>query len=67
MALSMDEQRILVEIESRLRADDPGLAQRLSGHGQTRHSRRMRLIAAFLLVVLGISTVLGSAIAYAFS
>ncbi len=30
MALSMDEQRILAEIERRLSAEDPGLAARLS-------------------------------------
>lgn len=30
MALSMDEQRILAEIERRLAAEDPGLAARLS-------------------------------------
>lgn len=69
MALSMDEQRILVEIESRLKADDPGLARRMSSHGRTRqrHSRRTRLIATFLLVMIGISTVMGSAIAYVFA
>src|SRR5579863_4090687 len=30
MALSMDEQRMLAEIEKRLAAEDPGLATRLS-------------------------------------
>ena len=30
MALSMDEQRMLAEIERRLTAEDPGLATRLS-------------------------------------
>jgi hypothetical protein len=30
MALSMDEQRMLAEIERRLAAEDPGLANRLS-------------------------------------
>ena len=30
MALSMDEQRMLAEIERRLAAEDPGLAARLS-------------------------------------
>ena len=30
MALSMDEQRMLAEIERRLAAEDPGLASRLS-------------------------------------
>jgi len=30
MALSMDEQRILAEIERRLAADDPSLASSLS-------------------------------------
>jgi hypothetical protein len=30
MALSMDEQRMLAEIERRLAAEDPGLATRLS-------------------------------------
>ena len=33
MALSMDEQRILAEIERRLAADDPYLAGNLSAFG----------------------------------
>jgi hypothetical protein len=36
MALSMDEQRMLAEIERRLAAEDPGLASRLSSF--RRHS-----------------------------
>ncbi len=34
MALSMDEQRILEEMERKLAADDPRLASRLSAFGQ---------------------------------
>ena len=34
MALSMDEQRILEEMERNLAADDPRLASRLSAFGQ---------------------------------
>lgn len=67
MALSMDEQRILVEIESRLSADDPELAECLSRLGRTRHSRRTRMIAAILLVIFGLTAVLGSAVAYLFT
>lgn len=36
MALSMDEQRILAEIEQRLTRDDPSLAIRLSTFGRHR-------------------------------
>lgn len=66
MALSMDEQRMLAEIERRLSAEDPGLAARLSSFrrpGPTARFRTTRgmiigsllgiaLIAAVSLVVL---------------
>ncbi|TDD63537.1 DUF3040 domain-containing protein, partial [Actinomadura rubrisoli] len=46
MALSMEEQRILTQIEVRLSEDDPRLAHRLSRLGAARRGRRVRLIAA---------------------
>lgn len=68
MALSMDEQRILTEIESQLSDDDPRLAQRLSTFGRVRHHRRrIRLIAALVVVVAGIATALAAAITIALS
>ncbi len=64
MALSMDEQRILDEIERRLSSADPGLATRMATFGAPRHSfamrmRRLRLLASFstLLVVAVVSLV----------
>src|SRR5215469_499219 len=57
MALSMDEQRMLAEIERRLAAEDPGLASRLSSFrrsGPTARFRttRGRIIGAFFTVAL---------------
>ena len=57
MALSMDEQRMLAEIERRLAAEDPGLASRLSSFrrsGPTVRFRttRGRIIGAFFTVAL---------------
>src|SRR6516165_6424907 len=57
MALSMDEQRILAEIEKRLAADDPGLASCLStfrrpGPGTVFRSPRARIIGSLLTVLL---------------
>ncbi|HWG64636.1 MAG TPA: DUF3040 domain-containing protein [Streptosporangiaceae bacterium] len=64
MALSMDEQRILDEIERRLAGADPGLASRLASFSSNRGGlalrvRRARLIASFvtLLIVAMVSLV----------
>jgi len=64
MALSMDEQRILDEIERGLASADPGLATRLAAFGAPGSSfavrmRRVRLLASFstLLVVAVVSLV----------
>jgi hypothetical protein len=42
MALSMDEQRMLAEIERRLAAEDPGLAARLSSFKRPGPAARLR-------------------------
>jgi len=42
MALSMDEQRMLAEIERRLAAQDPGLANRLSSFRRSGPAARLR-------------------------
>jgi hypothetical protein len=68
VALSMDEQRILDEMERNLVADDPRLAARLGSFGQTRvpgsissHARTiggvlaLALIAAITVLVFVIS------------
>jgi hypothetical protein len=57
MALSMDEQRILAEIERRLAAEDPGLAARMSAFKRPSpvnvfKSARARLIGSLLTVVV---------------
>ncbi len=57
MALSMDEQRILDEMERRLADDDPRLASRLAslggtGLGAALRSPRGRLIASLAALVL---------------
>jgi len=57
MALSMDEQRMLAEIERRLAAEDPGLATRLSsfrrpGPAAKLRSRRGRVVGSICTVVL---------------
>jgi len=57
MALSMDEQRMLAEIERRLAAEDPGLATRLSsfrrpGPVATFRTTRGRIIGSICTVVL---------------
>jgi len=64
MALSMDEQRILDEIERGLASSDPLLASRLASFGAPRgpltvRMRRIRLLASFstLLVVAVVSLV----------
>lgn len=55
MALSMDEQRMLAEIERRLAAEDPGLAARLSsfkrpGPAAKFRSPRSRIIGSMFAV-----------------
>lgn len=63
MALSMDEQRMLAEIERRLADDDPVLAARLTSFRLPRltfatRSARSRLVASLLmLVVVGVVSV----------
>lgn len=57
MALSMDEQRILAEIERQLAADDPGLASCLTtfrrpGPGTVLRSPRARIIGSLFTVLL---------------
>ncbi|MQA96483.1 MAG: DUF3040 domain-containing protein [Streptosporangiales bacterium] len=59
MALSMDEERILAEIESRLTSDDPKLAVRLSTLGEQRrparqssHSLRLRILAGLCALLV---------------
>jgi hypothetical protein len=42
MALSMDEQRMLAEIERRLTAQDPGLASRLSSFKRSSPAARLK-------------------------
>jgi predicted lipid-binding transport protein (Tim44 family) len=57
MALSMDEQRMLAEIERRLAAEDPGLATRLSsfrrpGPAAGLRTTRGKIIGSLCTVVL---------------
>jgi Protein of unknown function (DUF3040) len=57
VALSMDEQRILDEMERNLAADDPRLASRLGSFGQQRlsgviGSQRARTVGGVLALVL---------------
>jgi Protein of unknown function (DUF3040) len=57
MALSMDEQRMLAEIERRLTAADPGLATRLSsfrrpGPTAALRTTRGRIVGSICTVVL---------------
>jgi hypothetical protein len=69
MALSMEEQRLLSEIASRLSADDPKLAERLNRFGrQAEHPRRsVRLIAAIVIASVLIATGVAAGIAIAVS
>jgi hypothetical protein len=64
MALSMDEQRMLAEIERRLTAEDPGLATTMSsfrrpGHGVGFRTTRGKIIGSlctiFLLAVIALT------------
>ncbi|HEX6526714.1 MAG TPA: DUF3040 domain-containing protein [Streptosporangiaceae bacterium] len=57
MALSMDEQRVLAEIERRLAAEDPGLAASLTnfrrpGPAAVLRSPRARIIGSLFTVLL---------------
>jgi hypothetical protein len=57
VALSMEEQRILAEMERNLVADDPRLASRLTSFGQqglpgTLKSQRVRTIAGLLALAM---------------
>lgn len=57
MALSMDEQRMLAEIEQRLAAEDPALAARLSsfrraGLGTLLRSPRVRIVGSVFTVAV---------------
>jgi hypothetical protein len=57
MALSMDEQRMLAEIERRLAAEEPGLASRLSsfrrpGPAAGLRTTRGKIIGSLCTVVL---------------
>ncbi len=57
MALSMDEQRILDEIERGLASADPALATRMSSFGAPRRiatlrMRRLRLVASLMTLVV---------------
>ncbi|MGE5291303.1 MAG: DUF3040 domain-containing protein [Micromonosporaceae bacterium] len=68
MALSMDEQRILDEIERCLADEDPRLAARLTsfgrpGFGITLRSRRGRMLASVIaLVTLAVITIAAYAV-----
>jgi hypothetical protein len=57
MALSMDEQRILEEMERKLADDDPLLASRLTSFGRPglpalMRSRRARIVLSFLALIV---------------
>ncbi|GAA4344212.1 hypothetical protein GCM10023178_57280 [Actinomadura luteofluorescens] len=64
MALSMEEQRILSQIEIRLREDDPRLAQRLARLGTPRGRRARTIVlaaAAVIIVLAAIGAAIGAA------
>jgi Protein of unknown function (DUF3040) len=57
MALSMDEQRILEEMERKLAVEDPLLASRLTSFGRPgltalMRSRRARVVLSFLALIV---------------
>ncbi|MFA1543694.1 DUF3040 domain-containing protein [Actinomadura monticuli] len=64
MALSMEEQRILTQIEVRLSEDDPRLAQRLARLGAPR-GRRARVIVLTAAAVIIVLSAIGAGIAAA--
>jgi hypothetical protein len=58
MALSMDEQRILAEIERRLAAEDPGLASRLSSFRRPGPTVKLRTTRGMVIgALLGIALI----------
>lgn len=58
MALSMDEQRILAEIERRLAAEDPGLASRLSSFRRPGPTVKLRTTRGMVIgCLLGIALI----------
>jgi hypothetical protein len=61
MALSTEEERILTEIASQLGQEDPALARRLASFGRLRRRRRIRAIAAVVVAVLVIASLVGAA------
>ncbi|MFB4310339.1 DUF3040 domain-containing protein [Actinomadura sp. GTD37] len=64
MALSMEEQRILTQIEVRLSEDDPRLAQRLARLGTPR-GRRARIVvltAAVIIVLAAVAAGIAAAV-----
>ncbi|QFG26692.1 DUF3040 domain-containing protein [Actinomadura sp. WMMB 499] len=67
MALSMEERRILTQIEVRLSEDDPRLAHRLARLGDRRpgRGRRIRLIAAATAAVLAVIAAIATGFAAA--
>ncbi|GLW66393.1 hypothetical protein Arub01_46370 [Actinomadura rubrobrunea] len=70
MSLSMEEQRILAEIETRLSEEDPRLAHRLSKAGAKvgrARRRRIRLIAAVAVAGLAVLTAVAAAVLTAIS
>ncbi|WP_019634582.1 DUF3040 domain-containing protein [Actinomadura atramentaria] len=64
MALSMEERRLLAEIEVRLTADDPRLAVRMSRLGRERRRRRVRLIVAVAAVAVAVAAALAGVFAF---
>ncbi|TDC59725.1 DUF3040 domain-containing protein [Actinomadura sp. GC306] len=62
MALSMEEQRILTQIEIRLREDDPRLAHRLARLGAPRRRARTAALAAAVIIIVA---AVGAAVAVA--
>lgn len=52
MALSMEEQRILTQIEVRLSEDDPRLAHRLERLGAPRRRARTAAFAAAAVIIV---------------
>jgi hypothetical protein len=64
MALSMEEQRILTQIEVRLSEDDPRLAHRLARLGVPRGRRTRTIVLAAAAVIIVIAAA-GAAIAAA--
>ncbi|WP_131742955.1 DUF3040 domain-containing protein [Actinomadura roseirufa] len=67
MALSMEEQRILTQIEVRLSEDDPRLAHRLSRLGTARRGHRVRVIAAAVVACVVVLAAIATAVIAAVS